>query len=211
LGVAALLPLTLRTATVEDVRDALAKITEGLSDATASQYVLRVKSLLTYAHKLGFTPFNGGVTIKVRAHTSSRGASIAKRILTETEVALLIRAARTKRDRVLIEVAYAGGLRVSELVGLSWADVLPRDKGQVQLAVMGKGRKQRQVLLPDAVREAARTGLVGAQGPRRYHAGERLQRGGFLLSDEEPLPRPRIWLRRPHREHAQARRRRRLP
>ena len=35
----------IRKATVEDVREALAKITEGLSDATAQQYVLRVKSL----------------------------------------------------------------------------------------------------------------------------------------------------------------------
>src|SRR5262245_17428958 len=48
------LPMGLRTATVEDVRDALAKITSGLAETTARQYVLRVKSLLGYANRLGF-------------------------------------------------------------------------------------------------------------------------------------------------------------
>jgi integrase/recombinase XerD len=66
-------------------------------------------------------------------------------------VALLIRAAPSKRDRVLLEVAYAGGLRVSEITALVWADVLPRDQGRVQLSISGKGGKVRQVLLPEVV------------------------------------------------------------
>jgi hypothetical protein len=50
------LEANLRTATVEDVREALAKITEGLSDATAQQYVLRVKSLSLTPTSLGTRP-----------------------------------------------------------------------------------------------------------------------------------------------------------
>ena len=132
------------------MRDALGKVTAGLAESTARQYVLRIKSLLGYAHALGYTPFNAGARIKVRSDTH-RGAALAKRIISETEVALLIRAAPSKRDRVLLEVAYAGGLRVSEVVGLTWADVLPRDKGRVQLSITGKGGYVRQVLLPDIV------------------------------------------------------------
>jgi len=41
-------------------------------------------------------------------------------------------------------------LRVSETVALTWADVLPRDN-RVQLSILGKGGKVRQVLLPDVV------------------------------------------------------------
>jgi integrase/recombinase XerD len=89
------LPAGIRKATVEDVREALAKITEGRSDATAQQYVLRVKSLLSYGHKLGYMPFNAGVTIKIRPD-QSRG-QLTKRIMPEVDVKLLIRAARTRR------------------------------------------------------------------------------------------------------------------
>jgi integrase/recombinase XerD len=80
---------------------------------------------------------------------------------------MLIRAAPSKRDRVLLEVAYAGGLRVSELVALAWADVLPRDEGLVQLSVTGKGGKGRQVLLPEIVSRSLLSlrGDAGANDP----------------------------------------------
>ena len=122
----------------------------GLSEASARQYVLRVKSFLSYAHELGYAPFNAGTTIKVRSDAAHRGANLAKRIISEVEVGLLIRAAPSKRDRVLLEVIYAGGLRVSETVALTWSDVLPRDE-RVQLSITGKGGKVRQVLLPEVV------------------------------------------------------------
>jgi|SRR5262245_22005237 len=145
------LPMGLRAATVEDVRDALAAITGNIkAEASARQYVLRVKSLLSYAQRVGYTPFNAGVVIKVRSDASHRGANLAKRIISEVEVGLLVRAARSKRDRVLLEVIYAAGLRVSEAVALTWEDVISREKG-AQLSITGKGGKVRQVLLPDVV------------------------------------------------------------
>jgi integrase/recombinase XerD len=144
----AALATDLRSATVEDVRDALAVITADVADSTAGQYVLQIKSLLSYAHKLGYTPFNAGVVIKVRPDQSR--ASLAKRIISEVEVGLLIREANSKRDRVLLRVLYAGGLRVSEVVGLKWADVIERGD-RVQLSITGKGSRVRQVLLPEAV------------------------------------------------------------
>jgi integrase/recombinase XerD len=154
----------LRTATVEDVREAMDAITTGLSDATTQQYLLRVKSLLSYAHKLGYAPFNAGVTIKVKPDQSR--AQLAKRIISEVEVGLLIREAASTRDEVMLKVLYAGGLRVSEIVGLSWADVIERDT-QVQLSVTGKGGRVRQVLLPEAVSTQllALRGDAGANDP----------------------------------------------
>jgi integrase/recombinase XerD len=97
------LPVGLRKATVEDVRRALGSLTAERSAGTGRQYVLRIKSLLSYAHRLGYTPFNAGVVLKVKS--AARGAQLAKRILPEVDVKLLLRAARTERDRVLLSVA----------------------------------------------------------------------------------------------------------
>jgi integrase/recombinase XerD len=90
----------LRAATVENVREALGRIIRDVSETTGRQYVLRVKSLLSYAHRLGYAPFNAGATIRVRSEARSRGAGLAKRIISEVDLALLARSTRTKRDRV---------------------------------------------------------------------------------------------------------------
>ena len=154
----------LRAATKEDVRDALKIVTHGVSKATGKQYILRAKSLLSYAHKLGYTPFNAGAAIKVKYDSASRGATL---IVSEVDVALLFRAAPSKRDRVLLEVTYAGGLRVSEIINLAWADVLQRDNGRVQLSIIGKGDKSRNVLLPEVVSRSLLSlrGDAGANDP----------------------------------------------
>ena len=204
------LPAGIRKASVEDVREALAKITEGLSDATAQQYVLRVKSLLSYGHKLGYMAFNAGVTIKVRPDQS--GGGLAKRIMPEVDVKLLIRAARPPRDRVMLETLYAGGLRISELVGLSWADVIERD-AKVQVSVVGKGGRTRQVLLPDVVSPSllALRGDASANDPvfASYKGGQRLTERtvGYML--KRAAKRAGIaetvsphWLRHAHGSHA---------
>src|SRR5262249_37934781 len=139
-----------RQATVEDVREALTTITAGLAPTSARQIVLRVKSLLSYGHHLGYLQFNAGAVIKVQGDTRS----IAQRIVSEVEIGLLVRARRAGRDRALGQVAYAGGLRVSELVNLTWSQVIRREDGKVQLNVLGKGNKPHQVLLPEVVSAA---------------------------------------------------------
>ena len=73
------LPMGLREATVEDVRTALENITHGVGKATRQQYILRTKSLLGYAHKVGYARFNAGAGIKIKPDSAHRGATLAKR------------------------------------------------------------------------------------------------------------------------------------
>ena len=85
-----------------------------------------------------------------------RGRALPK-ILSEDEVAALIAAARARegaeglRLAAALELLYAAGLRVSELVGLTLS-ALARDR--THLVVRGKGGKERLVPLGKAARTA---------------------------------------------------------
>jgi integrase/recombinase XerD len=75
--------------------------------------------------------------------------------LTEAEVEALLQAPDADqllglRDRAMLELLYAGGLRVSELVGLEVAQLNPR---QGVLRVVGKGNKERLVPLGEEAAE----------------------------------------------------------
>jgi site-specific recombinase XerD len=139
----------LRTATVEHVLQAVeaTRVKEDgspVKPATVNTYVASVKSFLGFAHRVGYTRFNAAPLIKLK----KAPRQVAQRIMGELEVRMLIRATRPGRDRLMFEVAYFGGLRVSELVSLTWSQVIRRDSGEAQLEVVGKGDKVRQVLIP---------------------------------------------------------------
>lgn len=82
--------------------------------------------------------------------------------LSEAEVDALIAAAAGKegvtgrRDRALVELLYATGLRVSELVGLPLSAVA---RDPETLVVRGKGSKERMVPLGEAARAAIKAWL----------------------------------------------------
>ena len=105
---------------------------------------------------------------------------IARRILSEVEIVMLIRAAKTDRDRLMFDLAYFGGLRASELVSLTWGQVIRRDSGEAQLSIVGKGSKGREVLIPAviAARLFARRGKATASAP----VFESVQRPGSPLN-----------------------------
>jgi len=66
------------------------------------------------------------------------------------------------RDRALVELLYGAGLRVGEVVAL---DVRDLDLLAREVRVMGKGRKERSVPLPEAAREALAAWLDARRRP----------------------------------------------
>lgn len=78
-----------------------------------------------------------------------------------------------KRDRAILEVIYSSGLRVSEAVGLNWADI---DETLEVVRVRGKGDKERIV----PIGRAALTALASY----RQNVGELCPRG---RKDEEAV------------------------
>jgi site-specific recombinase XerD len=86
-----------------------------------------------------------------RGGAADRLVEEAERILSEADGHRLLALEPDPRNRALLRLAYAGGLRVSELVALRWRDLQARDGGEGQVTVYGKGGKTRAVLLPAAV------------------------------------------------------------
>ena len=78
------------------------------------------------------------------------------RFLSQDEAARLVQAPETSerlgpRDRALLELTYAAGLRVSEVSGINMGDV---NLDSREIRVIGKGSKQRVVLVGEAARNA---------------------------------------------------------
>ena len=87
------------------------------------------------------------------------------------------------RDRAILEMLYASGVRVSELTGLDVAD-LDLEHGQAR--VLGKGSRQRMVLLGApaiaALERYLRLGRLQARGARRDPSALFLNRYGGRLT-----------------------------
>ena len=91
------------------------------------------------------------------------------------------------RDRAMLEVFYAGALRVSELVGVKLEDV-KLDLGCV--LVRGKGDKERIVPLGRSAQEAVRAYVRGGRG---VLAGKKSSPLLFLGRGARRLTRQRVW------------------
>jgi integrase/recombinase XerD len=119
---------------------------ELLAPASQARKLSAVKSLLSFARRLGYVPFDVGSVVKLPPIKNK----LAERIITEGQVHRLIAHEPKPRNRVLLLLLYAAGLRVSEVCGLRWRDCQARDDAG-QLTVFGKGGKTRVILLPASV------------------------------------------------------------
>jgi integrase/recombinase XerD len=147
--------LTLASASAEDVEAYFTDLgRRGLSPATASRRRAALRQFYRFVLAEGWRPDDPSR----RVEAPRRGRPLP-RVLSREEAAALI-AAAAARDEVkglrlacMIELAYAGGLRVSELTSLTLAAVA-RDPDF--LMIRGKGGTERLAPLNDAARASVR-------------------------------------------------------
>ncbi len=164
---------------------------QSYAEATVARKVAAVKSYFAYLQaegKLGGNPAESLASPKV-------GKSLPRPLTVQEIDELLEQPLRratpeAKRDRAMLELMYATGLRVTELISLDLEDVqLGDDRPHVRL--VGKGNRERQIPLPEQpaseVAEYVRTARARLVGQRPETAlfvnrrGERLTRQGFWL------------------------------
>lgn len=134
----------MRAVTLTDV-SAYQKTLQG-QPATTTRAMATVKSLLSFGHRVGYLAFNVGAVVRLKA---SRDA-LAERIVPEADLHRMLAFETDPRNRVLLRFLYVTGLRVSEVVALTWQNLVPHGDGGL-VNVFGKGGRTRVVRVPTAI------------------------------------------------------------
>jgi integrase/recombinase XerD len=172
----------LEEASAEDLQAVLRKMrVEGRSPRSVARWIVTVRGFFAFLAGLGIVGDNPAARLE-----SPRLLRPLPRVLTSEEVEALLAIPdrdepRGLRDAAMLEMLYATGLRVSELLGLRLAD-LHLDAGYVRC--MGKGSKERVVPMggeADAtVQQYLATGRPALLGQRRSNLLFVNRRGGLL-------------------------------
>ena len=159
--------------TREHIREYLEYMVDGGQEMTT--VALHLSALRTMLDKLCMADLTLGLS-------TPRTGNHLPVVLNKHEVQRLLESAVSMRDKLLLGLMYACGLRVSEVVKLRWRDVdIDRN---VIMVYQGKGNVDRQVMLPKSYRELfARLKvergdayLFPSESPRTGRGGDESQR-----------------------------------
>ncbi|MCK5199481.1 MAG: tyrosine-type recombinase/integrase, partial [Spirochaetales bacterium] len=105
-----------------------------------------VKSLITFAYKIGYLKFDISKPLRVPKFRDD----LSERIMSESEVQRIIGMENHPRNKLLLRILYAGGIRVSEVCRLVWKNIQEREKAG-QMTVYGKGSKTHTIIIPESL------------------------------------------------------------
>lgn len=161
------------------------------ADATVARKVAAVKSFFNYLTAEGIVPTDPTETL-----SSPRVGKTLPKALSVGEIDELLEqpnkrtTPESKRDKAMLELLYATGMRVSELVSLD-LDSIELHNNRATVRCLGKGGRERLIPIHEqAVRalrvylEEARPELARSRRERALYInrrGERLTRQGFWL------------------------------
>lgn len=192
---------------------------EGLATSTLARKLAALKSLMSFAQKVGYLDVNVGAAVSLPKIPDM----LAERILSEKEVRRILDAATSERDSLLLRLFYVTGARVSELANLKWKSCKARSAdersgGSGVVTLVGKGSKSRNVLIPPSVwtelsrfRDVERTEGFGSPNDPVFRSARggslsrvrmwRIVKDATVMSGVERDVSPH-WLRHAHASHS---------
>lgn len=161
---------------------------KGLAAATIARKLAAIKAFYRFMTAEGYMDANPAEVVEA----GTKGIKLP-RVLSEDEVVRLlnqpdITTAEGFRDRMMLEVLYATGMRVSELINLTLERV---DLNMKYIIAFGKGSKERIVPLGSVAAEFLQQYLEKVR-PKLTHAG-RNTNIVFLAFGGHELTRQRFW------------------
>ncbi len=137
--------------TPKDIREYLADIqSKNFSRTTIARKIATIRTFYRYLYRERLIQSNPADSVK-----SPRKAKSLPAFLTNKEVDIILNSINTStpagfRDKTIIELLYATGMRVSELCSLNFDDLnLEND----EITVLGKGGKERIVLVSNRAKK----------------------------------------------------------
>ena len=131
---------------------------KGLSDSSIARKVVAIRSWYVFMEK------DAGLKNEVKEYFPPKIPKRLPKALSIDEVSRLINSCDDSiigvRNRALLEVLYATGARVSEVVSLNTADITKSEDSVVTVKVKGKGGKERLVPLGSFAQKALDQYLV---------------------------------------------------
>lgn len=161
---------------------------KGLAAATIARKLAAIKAFYRFMTAEGYMDANPAEVVEA----GTKGIKLP-RVLSEDEVVRLlnqpdITTAEGFRDRTMLEVLYATGMRVSELISLTLERV---DLNMKYIIAFGKGSKERIVPLGSVAAEFLQQYLEKVR-PKLTHAGRNTNIVFLALGGHE-LTRQRFW------------------
>ena len=159
----------------------------GLSRSSQARHLAAVRGLHKFASAEGLAPLDPaervGATRGFRPLPSFLGVGEVDRLLEQPDA----KSAAGARDKAMLELLYASGLRVSELVSLP---TLSLDLRTGVVRIRGKGGKERIVPVGERARDALENYLAG---PRAALLGARQSRDLFVTPRGGRMTRQGFW------------------
>lgn len=127
-----------------DLRDYMELLAgQGSSTNTLNTYGNIIKSFFSFLNVESHAITNITANVKVPKPVSA----VRERILSRQEIDAMVTLETNQRNRLILQLLFFCGLRVSELTSLKWSDV--KDNGSTAYVhVTGKGNKQRTLIIP---------------------------------------------------------------
>lgn len=117
---------------------------------TVARKIATVKSLLSFAHRIGAISFDPGKALRC-PHIPD---NLAEKILPQKDIRKMIEVQPDEQNRVALMLLYHAGIRAAEESQLRWRDCRRRSKTDGFITVLGKGRKMRTIRLEPDVWQA---------------------------------------------------------
>jgi integrase/recombinase XerC len=160
---------------------------QGQSRASAARKLAAIRTFVRYLRREGWIEQDPGLLVV----TPRRDVKIPAHLDVDEMARLLetpnVTTPLGRRDRAILELFYASGLRLSELVGL---DVDDLNLGARLVRVMGKGGKQRVVPFNTATAQAVKAYLPDRELLRRAVAARAVEAAAPLRTRVPAVRRP---------------------